>query len=304
MHLALVGTVLFLFAPATSTVLPGNLETSYQSLQEAVANKDAAQVKKLAAQTYALAREAAEAPVPDGVEKAEWDKRIAYAHDVETYTEYALFTAALQGPAAETVDLIATLEQQNPKSKYLDRGYSNYLVALSQTGAAAKVPAIAEKALANFPKNEDLLLVLANEAMEHKQSERALGYAQRLLSALNSATKPQEVSAAAWEKKRSAELGRGHWIAGIVYCEKAQYVNADQELRASLPLIKGNNPMTGAALFNLGLANYQLGKMTMRKSQVQEAARFSEQAAGIPGPYAQQAWHNAQVMKTEADRMR
>ena len=302
MHLLMVSIAL-LFAPAPA-VLPGNLDTSFQNLKEAVANKDAAQVKKLAAETCALAREAAEAKAPEEVEKVEWDKHVAYAREVETYTEYALFATAVQAPAATTVDLIASLEQQNPKSKYLDRAYSSYFVALSQTGEASKIPAIAEKALANFPNNEDLLLFLADHALEHKQSDRALTYAQRLVAALNSRSKPEEMPAAAWERKRSAALGRGHWIAGLMHCEKGQYAAGDQELRASLPLIKGNDVMTGAALFNLGLANYQIGKMTMRKAQVLEAAKFSEQAAAIPGPYAQQAWHNAQIMKQEASRMR
>jgi len=303
MHLWVVGVAL-LFAPAASTAAPGNLETSYQALKEAVANKDVAQVKKLAAETCALAREAEESKAPEFVEKDDWEKHVAYARDVENYTEYALYAIAIQGPAATTVDLVAALEAQNPKSKYLDRAYSYYLVALSQTGAKAKIPAMAEKALANFPTQEDLLLFLADNAMEHKQSDRALGYADRLVAAMGSRPKPEDMPAAAWERKRGAALGRGHWIAGIIHCEKAQYVAADQDLRASLPLIKGNDAMTGAALFNLGLANYQVGKMTMRKSQVLEAVRFSEQAAAIPGPYAQQAWHNAQVMKTEAANMR
>ncbi len=302
MHLLMFSLAFFLApAPAITT---GNLDASYESLKEAVANKDAAQVKKLAAEVCALARETADAQPPEDMSKEDWEKHIAYAREVETYTDYALFATALQGPAATTVELIAALEAQSPKSKYLDRAYSTYMVALSQTGAKGRIPAIAEKAVANFPNNEDLLLYLADNAMERKQSDRALNYAQRLVNALSSRPKPEDMTASAWEKKRTAALGRGHWIAGIVHCEKSQFAAGDTELRAALPLIKGNDAMTGPALFNLGLANYQIGKMTMRKSQVLEGMRFSEQAAAISGPYAQQAWHNAQIMKTEAARMR
>jgi hypothetical protein len=60
----------------------------------------------------------------------------------------------------------------------------------------------------------------------------------------------------------------------------------------------------GPALFQLGVANFQLGKIKLSKAQVLEAAKFSDQAAAIPGPLAQQAWHNAQVMRTEAGKMR
>jgi hypothetical protein len=62
--------------------------------------------------------------------------------------------------------------------------------------------------------------------------------------------------------------------------------------------------MSAAALFHLGVVNYQLGKMLLSKARVLEAAKFSEQAAQIRGPYGPQAWRNAQVMKTEAQKMR
>jgi hypothetical protein len=62
--------------------------------------------------------------------------------------------------------------------------------------------------------------------------------------------------------------------------------------------------MLAAALFYLGTANYQLGKMTLDKARVLEGAKFSEQCSLIEGPYAEQARHNAIVMKTEGQRMR
>jgi len=62
--------------------------------------------------------------------------------------------------------------------------------------------------------------------------------------------------------------------------------------------------MLSPTLFYLGLANYQLGKTTMRKAQVLEGLKFSEQAAAISGPLSQQAWKNAQIMKAEASKMR
>jgi hypothetical protein len=62
--------------------------------------------------------------------------------------------------------------------------------------------------------------------------------------------------------------------------------------------------MTGEALFYLGMMNYQLGKMTNNKAKVLEAAKFSQDSAAIAGPFADQARHNALVMKNEAGTMR
>lgn len=299
---ALSMAIVLLAGPAVA--LADDLDDAYQKLKDAVAAKDAALVKKLVADVFPLACEAAAAPAPkDDDEKAAWTSHVAYAKSIEDYSDYALFATAIQSPAAVLVDLVSMLEQQSPKSKYLNEAYGPYLVALSQTGGGSKVLGIAEKALPNFPENEDLLLLLADSSLA-KNPDRSLALANRLTAALNRRSKPQIMSAADWERKRSAGLGRGYWIAGVIYGAKNQYVNADKNLRAALPLIKGSDAMTGPALFFLGMANYNLGKMTNSKAKVAEAAKFSEQAAAIPSAYADQARHNALVMKDEAAKMR
>ena len=202
------------------------------------------------------------------------------------------------------VDLIATLEQQNPKSKYLNQAYGAYLIALEKTGDKAKIPGIAARALANFPENEDLLVYMTDTAMAQKQTDRALGYANRLTATLSKRAKPEGMPAADWERKRSAALAHGYYIAGVLSAEKGLYVPADKNLRAALPLIQGQPAMMGPALFYLGMANYQLGKMTLNKAKILEAAKFSEQSMAISSPYQDQARHNALVMKDEAAKMR
>ena len=115
------GTVLsvaVLLIAGTLPAVPDDLEDAFQKLKQAEATKDAALVKKLAAEACALARQTIAAPSANAeLDKEERTRRVAYARDVETYTEYALFALAVQSPPAVTVDLISTLEQQNPKSK-------------------------------------------------------------------------------------------------------------------------------------------------------------------------------------------
>ncbi|HVN04210.1 MAG TPA: hypothetical protein VMT86_07315 [Bryobacteraceae bacterium] len=300
--LALVSVAL-LFAPAV--VNPGDLDTTYQKLKDAVTAKQAVQVRDLAAQTSALARQIINSPAPtDNDEKEQWDNRVTFAREVDVYSEYALYATAVGASPETVVDLISTLEQQNPKSKYLDQGYGLYYRALQQTGAASKITGIAEKAVENLPDNDDSLAVLAESLFAHKQSERALGYANRLIAVASKRARPEGMAAAEWERKRASELASGYWIAGVAEAEKASYYDADRNLRAALPVVSGNDARKAVALFYLGLANYQLGKMTMKKSQVLEAMKFSQQAAAIQGPLAQQAWHNAQVMRDEAAKMR
>jgi hypothetical protein len=279
--------ILILAAPVLAAAQ--DMDTSYLYLKEAVqSKKDAAEVKKLAIEAHTLAHQLTSGPAPQN----DTDKEaVEHAKEVETYAEYALYATALQGPPETTVDLMATLEQQNPKSKYLDEGYLTYFHALNQTGAASKIVAIAEKALTNLPNNTDLLTVLAESALTRKQNDRAISYGQRLAAAAAS---------------RPKSLGRGHYIAGVAAASSAspKWYVADKELRAALPFIKDSEEMTGNALFYLGLTNYQIGKLTLKKALVLEAVKFSQQAAAMKCSMAPAAFKNARLIQLEADKMR
>ena len=304
MKLPALGMALMLMA-GPAVAVADELEDAIQSLKDAAAKKDAVAVKKLAESIHPLTCSILAEPAPqDADEKKIWAERVSYAKGAELYVESALAGTAVQSPPTVLVDLISMLEQENPKSKYLDEAYGPYLVALNKTGAGNKIPAVAEKAVANFPENEDLLLFLTENAISRKQSDRALGYANRLTAVLSRHARPEGVPAADWERKRSAALARGYWVAGVISAEKGVYLTADKNLRAALPLIQGNDAMLGPALFFLGMSDYQLGKMTLNKAKILEAAKFSEQAMAIDSPYAEQARHNALVMKKEASTMR
>ena len=303
MKLSVLGIAIFLLTGPV--VVADELDDAYQSLQNAVTKKDAPQVKKLAVQVCELARKVIASPEPtNAIEKEDWPNRLKYTKEAEAYTEYALYATAVQSDSAAMVDLLGTLEQQSPKSKYLDQGYEAYLAALHQVGKDADIPAIAEKAIVNFPNNPDLLYVLANSAQEKKQIDRAISFANRLVAAANSRPKPEAVSAADWEAKKRIWLGRGYWIAGVLNGEKNLYALSNKSLRAGLPYIKGEPGLMGPALFYLGVDNYQLGTMTNNKKQVLEGAAFSDQCAAIEGPYQGQAYRNSMAMKDAAAKMR
>jgi tetratricopeptide (TPR) repeat protein len=284
---------------------PDDLDDSFQALKDAEAKKDAAQVKKLAAETIELVRkEIKEAAPESAADREKWKKRVGYLEEIQAHAEYAVFSTALQAPPETTVDILAALEEMSPKSKYLDQAYGAYFQALTKTGAAAKIPAVAEKALTSLPANEDCLVFLAGNAFDKQQLDRALGFADRLVAAVGKRGKPEGLAAADWDRRRAQLLSTGYWIAGMVHAQRQQFYDANRDLRAALPFLGGADQRKAATLFQLGVANYQLGKIKLSKAQVLEAVKFSDQAAAIPGPLAQEAWHNAQVMRTEAGKMR
>jgi hypothetical protein len=61
--------------------------------------------------------------------------------------------------------------------------------------------------------------------------------------------------------------------------------------------------MAGPALFQLGLANFQLGVQTNNKKRVLEAAGFSEQASKMSFAQSQDAYRNTQAMRAQAAKM-
>jgi len=298
-----LGTLLVLGPTAG---LSQTLDESFAALKDAEAKKDVELVKKLSAQTHALAAEelAIEEPAAADMKKA-WKERLSWARDVDSFSEYALYSLSLTSQPAVAIDLLQTLEKQSPKSRYLDEGgYARYFSILNDSGKAADIVPIAEKALVNLPNSIDLLLVLADAAMGKQQTGNGLTYSQRLVAAMGKATKPEGVSEADWGRKRSLALGHGYYYIGMISAQRNQFFDADRNLRLALPHIRGNNAMAGPALFALGVANFQLGTQTNNRKRVLEAAEFSDQASKLPGSQAQDAWRNAQAMRAQAAKMR
>jgi len=270
MKISALGVALLLLSGPTLAVAD-ELDDALAALKQAEPSKDAAKIKQLAAALHAAAVKL-QAPAPaDVADKEAYDARAAYAKELDAYSEYALFALASQSPTAQALDLVATLEKQNPKSKYLDE--------------------------------PEILTVEADSALSRNQLDRALGLANRLI-AVGTRKAPEGASAESWETRRNAALSRGYWMAGVIQAQKNLFKDADRNLRAALPLIKGNNAMLGPALFFLGVTDYNLGKMTLNKAKLVEAAKFSQDSAAIQGPYQDQAYKNALQIKSEADKMR
>jgi hypothetical protein len=273
------------------------LDDGYAQLKDDQIKKDPDAVKKLALETSKLARAEAALPQPtDPAAVADWKQRVDFAKQVDLYAEYSLASAAIatadQGKMEELVDALLAL---NPKSQYLTLCSSAYL------GALAKQPekelAAAQKLLTANGNNEDALDVLAN-GYSNSSPDRANGYATRLITVMKAKGKPEGVAEAEWEKRKSALLGDGYYIAGATACTKSNWIDCDRNLKAGLPLL-GKDQRLGIAYYYLGLADYQIGKVTGDRTKIQDGQKYSDQSAAMPGPMQQQAYKNAQAMKQE-----
>jgi len=282
-----------------------DVDASFKDLRDAVEKKDPTAVKKLATQLSPLARQAAAEAAPEAeTMKAAWESRVQRAKDLDLYTEYALSAVALQSEPATLVDLLATLEQQNPQSKYLDDAYGAYFVALTKSGGASKVSSVAEKALAHWPSNPDILLVATDAAYQAKRFDRAASLGTRLIAAVGKKAKPEGVPAAEWERKKSGTLSHAYFVAGMSYYLENNFGDATKTLQAGLPYLKGGDESTQAtALYALCVSKYREGRQGMNRSLMLDGAGFCDQAAKLRSNVAQQAWSNAHQIRTEAEQM-
>src|SRR5271167_638289 len=98
-----------------------DLDSAFQGLQAAEKSGDSAQIKKFAVETANFAKPIIASPAPETPEaKDAWKQRVEYAQSAQVHAEYALYVAAVKAPPAVGLELLQTLEQVNPKSKYLE----------------------------------------------------------------------------------------------------------------------------------------------------------------------------------------
>jgi len=283
----------------TGLVWAEDVDDSYAALKEAVDKKDIDAVMKLAPETAKQAAALSTKPQPSDAAAVEnWKARVVFGKEVGSYAEYALSAMAATADPAQTVSLVDMLIDVNPKSQYLTNATPYYLAALGKNGGAAKQLAGAEKVLKGSPANEDALYALASGYMASRPAQ-AQAFATRLTTTMRSKAKPEGVSADDWERKKSQYLGQGYYIAGATAAQTQSWKDCDTNLRAALPYIGSSPGTSGTIYFYLGLANYQLGKLTGDRTKMQEGQKFSEQSAAIAGPMQAQAQRNAALIKQE-----
>ncbi len=282
----LVAGLLALSAP----VWAFDLNDSFNSLKDAVEKKDAAQVKTLAPQVSKQARDV----LAKGDAAADVTE---FAKGADAYSEYALSTVGAQSSdAAVTVELVDMLIAQNPKSKYLDDCAQSYLSALSKQGAA-KATAGAQKILTGRPDNEWALYYAASGTTANPAASG--GYANKLIAAVSKKPKPEGESDADWEREKSSMLGSGYYFAGLAAGARQSWAECDRDLKAAEPLIKGQAQMLGVAYYFMGVANYQIGKLTQDRTKIQAGLKYSQMSAGMAGPMQGQASNNVAVISKE-----
>jgi len=244
---------------------------AHQGLKAAEAKKDTELIKKWAGLLSQTTQKVISSPQPQSADDVkEWKARVDWATQAKQYSDYSLYAASLQATdPARKIDLIHTLEAQNPQSQYLPQTVVPLFFAYRQSGANDKALALAEKILVTDQSNEDMLLLVADNYMTNKKEpEKVHAYSAKIVEVMNSKPKPEGVADADWEARKKGVTGVAYYMTGKLYFTENKFAETDKQLRPALPLIQ--EQLKPEVLFYLAMANYKLNKP-------QDAADFNRQ---------------------------
>jgi tetratricopeptide (TPR) repeat protein len=272
-----------------------DLDAAHQNLKAAEAKKDPDLIRKWSNQTSQIAQKVIQSPQPaDADEVDAWKKRVDFAKQLDTYTEYSLYSGAMQTQdPRKRIELADALTARNPKSQYLPALAELRFNSYRQLGDNANALAAAEKTLETDQSQEDLLIFVANQYVEKKRDpDKVIAYSAKIVDLMNTKPKPEGVSEDDWAKKKKTMSGLAHYMSGTTLFDQKKLAPADKELRAALPLVEGNDQLKAATLFYAGLANYQM-------KNIPDALKFNQQCAAIKSPFQAKAAENARVMRQQ-----
>jgi tetratricopeptide (TPR) repeat protein len=274
---------------------PDDLDAAHQNLKAAEAKKDPDLIRKWSNQTSQIAQKVIQSPQPTDADEVDtWKKRVDFAKQLDTYTEYSLFSGATQTQdPRKRIELADALTARNPKSQYLPALVELRFNSYRQLGDNAGALASAEKTLETDQTKEDMLIFVANQYVEKKRDpDKVLAYSAKVVELMDTKPKPEGVSDDDWAKKKKTMSGLAHYMSGTTLFDQKKLAAADKELRAALPLVEGNDQLKAATLFYAGLANYQMKK-------IPDALKFNQQCAAIKSPFQAKAAENARVMRQQ-----
>ncbi len=273
-----------------------DVEMAYTGLEAAVAKKDADLTIKWAGIVQAAGKKALASPEPKDEEELErwkYRKQFSGSDQAPKRAEYELMAGALnsQDPALR-VKYSEALAALNPQSEYLGQTRPLQFMAYRQLNQNDQALAFASAQLAAGTADEDMILMLLNNAWEKKDAAGVEKYADTLTAYLGPKAAPSGADPAAWQKKKTDSLGAALFLKGMIMAGQSKWKETDVTLREALPHLEGKDEMRGHALFNLGLANYRMGKLN-------DALLFNSQCATIKGPNQAQAVKNVAVIRQQ-----
>jgi len=179
---------------------------------------------------------------------------------------------------ADRIKLLEEFLKNHPQTQHAGEIEITLFLAYREQGDSAKALAAAEKLVAHNDTREDAMLLVAESYFKSgKDPNRVVTLSRKAIERLNSAEKPDGVTASDWARTKTAELTQANYMIGSVNFQAEKWDVADQAFRAALPNL--TDPRFRAEVLNsLGWANYKL-------KNVSDAIKFYIDCTNIPGPF-------------------
>jgi tetratricopeptide (TPR) repeat protein len=273
---------------------PDDVETASLNMKAAESKGDKTTVKLWSDYLQRIAQRVLEsAPPKDPEQLEEWKRRTAIASQYAAQDEYAIYKKALDtSDPRQKIKLLDELLKRNPDTQYLPQALVIYLNSYRALGDNKNAVFYAEKILKSDQNNEDALLIAAEAYARSGAPDRVVAYSARLISLMNTKSKPGIVRQEDWDRKKAFYTGSAYWMIGNVHINQNRFGQADSALRAALPLLRQSEQSAASILFYLGWANYKMENFA-------EAVRFYKQCMAFRGQFQEQAAKNLNVIRTE-----
>lgn len=240
------------------------------------------------------------APAPEGVDASAWaaekEKNLSAVQESARYAKYQLINAAFQtrDPAAQA-GLLERFVIAFPDGQYASSARERIPIAYQMARSFPKMVESAESVLTQEPKHPTLLVLLADYYSEQgTQLEKAEKYGRQAVDQLGSATRPDGVADADWQKQTALQTGVAWSSIGQVYINQKKDAQALDAFQKAAPLLKPDATSYARNEYRMGFALINLKRLPEARAAFAEAASVQspyralaqEKLSGIPATAA------------------
>jgi len=263
---------------------PDNFQNAVNMVRAAAEKGDAEKLSAYGEKAGGIVQRYKAAPAPEGTAAATWDEQktrtLEANKDTIVYVQQLVFSGVYQvKELAKRAALLVKFGQAFPDSPLANRALGVAAAAYQQLQNTSKMLEVANGVLAKDPNDIGMLLLLSDYYCDKTdQVDKAGTYAKKVISALESAAKPEGLTDEQWAQQKGLQKGLALSSLGQVNIEKKDNAQAVENLKAAAPLVKPDDGSYARNQYRLGFALLNLKKNA-------EAKEAFTQAASVNSPY-------------------
>ncbi len=257
---------------------PDNLSNDVNMVRAANEKGDADKVAANGEKLAGILQRFKDLPAPAGTEAEGWQRQKAATlesnKDNINYIEEAVYLVDYRtADPAKRAAALTHFAQVFPDSPYANQALGVAATSYQQAQNIPKMLEVANGLLAKDPNNLGMLLLLSDYYSEQGEHlDKAEASANKAITLLGSAQKPEGVTDEQWQKEISLQKGLALSSLGQVSIQKKDNAQAAANFKAAAPLLKPDDGSYGRNQYRLGFALLNLKKNAEAKEAFTEAA--------------------------------